>query len=102
MVRRDDINSIIERRREKENLREIPSVLVPVWQIKIMERFGINVDREVAEYIVLAAHEKGTWKRQRAIRKLERIFQARGDSREESARKAEEVIRLAVGDMNKE
>ncbi len=59
MVRRDDINSIIERRREKENLREIPSVLVPVWQIKIMERFGINVDREVAEYIVLAAHEKG-------------------------------------------
>ena len=41
---------------------------------KIRERFGINVDREIAEYIVLAVHENGTWKRQRAVRKIEKIL----------------------------
>lgn len=93
----DNLNRIIEERRESSNLREIPHVLIPVWQIKIRERFGINVDREIAEYIVLAAHERGTWRRQRAIRKIEKIFLARGETKEVSARKAREVVDLAVG-----
>jgi hypothetical protein len=92
-----NLNKIIEERRESSNLREIPHVLIPVWQIKIRERFGINVDREIAEYIVLAAHERGTWRRQRAIRKIEKIFISRGETREESAKKAREVVDLAVG-----
>jgi hypothetical protein len=72
-------------------------VLVPVWQIKIRERFGISVDREIAEYIVLAAHEKGTWKKQRAIRKIEKIFLNRGESPDDSRRMANDVVNLAVG-----
>ena len=94
---RININRVIAEQRNHSNLRELPSVLVPVWQIKIRERFGISVDREIAEYIVLAAHERGTWRRQRAIRKIEKIFQKRGDSIEESARKARQVVDLAVG-----
>ena len=92
-----NLNRIIEDRRQLTNLREIPHVLVPVWQIKIRERFGINVDREVAEYIVLAAHERGTWRRQRAVRKIERIFLTRGETKENSLKKAKEVVELAVG-----
>ena len=94
---RENLNRIIEEQRSHSNLRELPTVLVPVWQIKIRERFGISVDREIAEYIVLAAHEKGTWRRQRAIRKIEKIFQNRGDSIEDSAKKAKQVVDLAVG-----
>lgn len=92
-----NVNRLIEERRISNNLREIPSVLVPVWQIKIRERFGISVDREVAEYIVLAAHERGTWRKQRATRKIEKLFLSRGDSREDSLRKARQVVDLAVG-----
>ncbi|MCL4341104.1 MAG: hypothetical protein M1431_03295 [Candidatus Thermoplasmatota archaeon] len=92
-----NLNRLIEERRNNSNLRELPSVLVPVWQIKIRERFGISVDREIAEYIVLAAHERGTWRRQRAIRKIEKIFQNRGDSVEDSMKKAKQVVDLAVG-----
>lgn len=92
-----NLNRLIEERRNNSNLRELPSVLVPVWQIKIRERFGISVDREIAEYIVLAAHERGTWRRQRAIRKIEKIFQTRGDTVEDSIKKAKQVVDLAVG-----
>ncbi|MEM3675888.1 MAG: hypothetical protein QXV22_02395 [Thermoplasmataceae archaeon] len=92
-----NLNKFIEQRRRDSNLGELPGVLVPVWQIKIRERFGISVDREIAEYIVLAAHERGTWRRQRAVRKIEKIFQLRGETPEESRRKAKQVVDLAVG-----
>ena len=93
----DNPNRLIEEKRAENNLREIPYVLIPVWQIKIRERFGISVDREIAEYIVLAAHERGTWRRQRAVRKIEKIFLSRGETKEESSKKARQVVDLAVG-----
>lgn len=95
--RKDDLNRFIRERRNESVLGDIPAVLVPVWQIKIRERFGISVDREIAEYIVLAAHEKGTWKKQRAIRKIEKIFINRGESADDSRRMANDVVNLAVG-----
>ena len=96
-----DINDIIEARRNSDNLRDIPNILVPVWQLKIRERFGINIDREVAEYIVLAAHERGTWRRQRATRKIEKLLISRGLSSEESASEARLIIDLAIGNPEK-
>ncbi len=96
-----NLNRLIEEKRAGNNLREIPSVLVPVWQIKIRERFGISVDREVAEYIVLAAHERGTWRKQRATRKIEKLFLSRGVSAEDSIKKARQVVDLAVGSVEK-
>lgn len=95
LSRRKDINSIVSERRKE--LRDLPTVLVPVWQIKIRERFGINVDREIAKYIVLAAHENGTWKRQRATRKIEKLLMERGESKENSAKIAKEIIDLVIG-----
>ncbi|MHB8361630.1 MAG: hypothetical protein ACYDAO_09270 [Thermoplasmataceae archaeon] len=91
-----DYNKIIAERR-RNSLCDIPPVLVPVWQLKIRERFGINVDKEVAHYIVLAAHERGTWKKQRAIRKIEKLFIQRGIDAESSAKMAKDVINLVVG-----
>ncbi len=96
-----NINDIIAARRNSDNLRDIPDVLVPVWQLKIRERFGINVDREVAEYVVLAAHERGTWRKQRATRKIEKLLISRGLSREESASEARLIIELAIGNPEK-
>jgi len=100
--RKDDLNRFIRERRHESVLGDIPNVLVPVWQIKIRERFGISVDREIAEYIVLAAHEKGTWKKQRAIRKIEKIFLNRGESPDDSRRMANDVVNLAVGSSSQQ
>jgi hypothetical protein len=101
-VRRKDPNKIIAQRRESNNLRNIPDILIPIWQIKIRERFGIDVDREIARYIVLAAHEEGTWKKQRAIRKIEDILRSRGMSRETSKKVAVDVIKMAIGGKSRE
>lgn len=95
--KRNDINSVISQIRKENELKDIPNVLVPLWQLKIRERFGINLDREIAEYVVLAAHERGTWKKQRAIRKIEKILVGRGESIESSAKIANEIVQLAVG-----
>ena len=97
----NNLNKIIEGRRESANLREIPHVLIPVWQIKIRERFGINVDREIAEYIVLAVHENGTWKRQRAVRKIEKILIERGNEAPVAKRMAMNILEMAVGTTQK-
>ncbi len=95
LSRKKDINGIIAEKRSE--LRDLPEVLVPVWQLKIRERFGINVDREIAEYIVLAAHENGTWKRQRAERKIEKLLVERGENRENSEKIARNIIKLVIG-----
>ncbi|MCL4334952.1 MAG: hypothetical protein M1402_02510 [Candidatus Thermoplasmatota archaeon] len=98
--KRKDINKIVSSFREAETLRELPTVLIPIWQIKLRQRFGINVDREIASYVVLATHEQGTWKRQRAIRKIEKLLEERGMSREESVRKAREIVEMAVSNSD--
>ncbi|MCL5888751.1 MAG: hypothetical protein M1597_02175 [Candidatus Thermoplasmatota archaeon] len=100
--RRKDPNKVIAQRREGNNLRNIPDILIPIWQIKIRERFGIDVDREIARYIVLAAHEEGTWKKQRAVRKIEDILRARGMSRDASTKVAVDVIKMAIGGKSRE
>ncbi len=92
-------NKIIQGVRNASDLREIPGVLIPLWQIKLRERFGINVDREIATYIVLAAHESGTWKKHRAIKRIERLLESRGEDAVSSARMAAQIVALAVGNM---
>ncbi len=91
------VDRIVAKRRESNNLRNIPEVLVPIWQVKIRERFGINIDREVARYIVMATHEEGTWKKQRAMLKIQKILIERGMSPEESMKVSRNVINIAVG-----
>lgn len=95
-----NLNTLISSFREAETLKELPTVLIPVWQIKLRERFGINVDREIASYIVLATHEQGTWKRQRAMKKIEKLLFSRGFSKDESVRKAREIVEMAVSNAN--
>ncbi len=96
MSDRMNINRIIERTRS-DSLKDIPAVLVPVWQIKIRERFGITVDREIAEYIVLAVHENGTWKRQRAVRKIEKLLVDRGNDMPEARKMANHILEMVLG-----
>ncbi|MGP6208023.1 hypothetical protein ACNF42_08365 [Cuniculiplasma sp. SKW3] len=97
---RRKVDKIVAKRRESNNLRNIPDVLVPLWQVKIRERFGINIDREIARYIVMAAHEEGTWKKQRAMQKIEAILIERGVSKEDSIRISRNVINIVVGGGN--
>lgn len=97
---RRKVDRIVAKRRESNNLRNIPDVLVPLWQVKIRERFGINIDREIARYIVMAAHEEGTWKKQRAMQKIEAILIERGMSKEDSLRISRNVINIVVGGGN--
>ncbi|MFG1519457.1 MAG: hypothetical protein AAE977_03125 [Thermoplasmataceae archaeon] len=91
------LDRLIQEKRRSYELKTIPEVLIPVWQIKLRERFGINVDREIASYVVMAAHEQGTWKRYRAIKRIEKLLRARGESPERSSRLAREIVEISVG-----
>ncbi|MCL5437945.1 MAG: hypothetical protein M1148_01955 [Candidatus Thermoplasmatota archaeon] len=91
------IDRIIHDTRRASVLRELPHVLIPVWQIKLRERFGINVDREIAAYVVLAAHESGTWKKHRAIKRIEHLMISRGETPLKSRELAQEIIKMATG-----
>ncbi|MGP6220594.1 hypothetical protein [Caldiplasma sukawensis] len=93
---RKDIEKIIAKRRESNNLRNIPVILIPIWQIKLRERLGMDVDKELVYYIVQAVHEEGTWKRQRAIKNIESILMKRGYSTQESELMAKRIIEMAT------
>ncbi|MCL4329315.1 MAG: hypothetical protein M1151_03225 [Candidatus Thermoplasmatota archaeon] len=95
--RTSNVDRIIYRKRQENVLKDIPAVLVPVWQIKLQERFGINVDREIASYVVLAAHERGTWKKHRAIKRIEKLLISRGETPEVSIEMAKKIVSMAVG-----
>jgi hypothetical protein len=92
-----NLDKIIQEKRRVYEMKTIPEVLIPVWQIKLRERFGINVDREIASYVVMAAHEQGTWKRHRAIKRIEELLRARGETKDRSSRLAREIVEISVG-----
>lgn len=94
---RQNSDKIIYQKRRENVLKDIPSILIPVWQIKLKERFGLNVDREIAAYVVLAAHERGTWKKYRAVKRIEKLLISRGGTPAESREKAKEIVQIAVG-----
>ncbi len=95
--RRDQIDRIIYEKRRSASLGSIPDILIPVWQIKLKERFGINVDREIASYVVLAAHEQGTWKRYRAVKRIEKLLQERGENPARAHKLASEIVMISMG-----
>ncbi|MCL4330482.1 MAG: hypothetical protein M1533_05760 [Candidatus Thermoplasmatota archaeon] len=93
----DRIDRIIYEKRKSASLGSIPDILIPVWQIKLKERFGINVDREIASYVVLAAHEQGTWKRYRAVKRIEKILRERGEDPATAHKLASEIVIISMG-----
>lgn len=71
----------------------VPSFLIKLWQIRIKENFGLEVDSDIAEVIVKIVHERSTWKTSRAEKYITALLKMKGDSKEEAEREAKELVR---------
>lgn len=70
----------------------VPRFLIKLWQIRIKERFGLEVDRDIAEVIVKVIHERSTWKLFRAERYIAILLRLKGMSGKESVKEARNIV----------
>ena len=74
----------------------VPDFAVSLWQIEFRERYGIDVDRDVARVILQTRYSEGTWKWKNAIMKIEEILITKGVSREHAIALAKNLVDLAL------
>ncbi len=74
----------------------VPEFAVSLWQIEFRERYGIDVDREVARVILQTKYEESTWKWKKAISKIEEILVSKGLSRDYAMNFARHLVDLAL------
>ncbi len=58
----------------------VPYVVIPLWQLKIKERYGIDVDKDIIRILVEARYSKSTWKWSRALKAVSEELKKRGIS----------------------
>ena len=71
----------------------IPHVLIPLWQMKLREIYGIEVDREIIKIALEEKYSRSTWKWSRAVKRIEDILTIRGISRENATKIAKSVVK---------
>ncbi|MCL4447497.1 MAG: hypothetical protein M0Z77_03545 [Thermoplasmatales archaeon] len=74
----------------------VPRFLIKLWQIRIKEKFGLEVDSDIAEVIVKIVHERSTWKLSRAEKYITALLKLKGESKEEAERDARDLVRTVL------
>ncbi|MEM0138128.1 MAG: hypothetical protein QW100_00160 [Thermoplasmatales archaeon] len=87
-------NGIYQRLRREGDY--VPRFLIKLWQIRIKEKFGLEVDSDVAEVIVKIVHERSTWKVTRAEKYITTLLKMKGESKEEAEKEARELVKTVL------
>ncbi len=74
----------------------VPRFLIKLWQIRIKEKFGLEVDSDIAEVIVKIVHERSTWKLSRAEKYITALFKLKGESKEAAEKEAKELVKTVL------
>ncbi len=74
----------------------IPDFAVSLWRIKFRDRYGIDLDPDVARVILQTKYEESTWKWRRAVKHIEEILVNKGFSRDHAVKFARHVVDLAL------
>ncbi|HHF09865.1 MAG TPA: hypothetical protein ENL32_02075 [Methanomicrobia archaeon] len=70
----------------------VPYVLIPLWQMKLRERYGVEIDEEIIKILITARYEKTTWKWQRTIKKVAEELHKRGFSKSHAYTLAKSLV----------
>ena len=70
----------------------VPGFLIKLWQMRIKERFGLEVDSDITEVIVKTLHEGSTWKLSRAEKYIIALLRSKGASKKEAGKEARKLI----------
>jgi len=74
----------------------VPHFLIKLWQIRIKEKFGLEVDSDIAEVIVKIVHERSTWKVTRAEKYISALLRLKGETKEEAEKEARELVKTVL------
>ncbi|MCL4413093.1 MAG: hypothetical protein M1526_07060 [Candidatus Thermoplasmatota archaeon] len=74
----------------------VPGFLIKLWQIRIKEKFGVEVDSDIAEVIVKIVHERSTWKTSRAEKYIAALLKAKGEPKERAENEAKDLVRTIL------
>lgn len=74
----------------------VPRFLIKLWQIRIKEKFGLEVDSDIAEVIVKIVHERSTWKVSRAQKYIVALLKLKGESVEQAEKDAKELVNTVL------
>ncbi|MCL4450869.1 MAG: hypothetical protein M1386_06125 [Candidatus Thermoplasmatota archaeon] len=74
----------------------VPRFLIKLWQIRIKEKFGLEVDSDIAEVIVKIVHERSTWKLSRAEKYITALLKLKGESKEAAEKEAKELVKTVL------
>ncbi|MFG1445618.1 MAG: hypothetical protein AAE975_00400 [Thermoplasmatales archaeon] len=89
------MNSGIYQKLKKEG-DYVPRFLIKLWQIRIKEKFGLEVDSDIAEVIVKIVHERSTWKLSRAEKYITALLKLKGESKEAAEKEAKELVKTVL------
>ncbi len=74
----------------------VPYVLIPLWQIRLREKYGIEVDRDIVRILVEARYSKSTWKWHRAMKRVAEELKKRGISAAHASELAHRMVRAVA------
>ncbi|EQB65297.1 MAG: hypothetical protein AMDU3_IPLC00003G0149 [Thermoplasmatales archaeon I-plasma] len=89
------MNSGIYQKLKKEG-DYVPRFLIKLWQIRIKEKFGLEVDSDIAAVIVKIVHERSTWKLSRAEKYITALLKLKGESKEAAEKEAKELVKTVL------
>ena len=74
----------------------VPHVLIPLWQLKLRETYGIEVDRDIVLILMQARYSRSTWKWHRAIKRISEELKKRGISAAHATQLAHKLVRAVA------
>ena len=74
----------------------VPDFVVSLWRIEFREKYGIDLDADVARVILQTKYEESTWKWRRAVKRIEELLISKGRSRENAMQFARHIVDLAL------
>ena len=74
----------------------VPYVLIPLWQLKLRERYGIEVDKDIVKILVEARYSKSTWKWHRTVKRVAEELIKRGISATHASQLAHKLVKAVA------
>ncbi len=74
----------------------VPYILIPLWQMKLREIYGIEIDKDIVRILVDARYSKSTWKWQRTVKKVTEELAKRGFSRKHAYLLAKNLVSAVI------
>ncbi len=75
----------------------IPKELLPIWKMRLKDKFDIIVSDSILKILIIAHYSKGSWKWHRAYEEIVKQYKEEGYSMKLAQEKANQLIKAFSG-----